>query len=68
MSFKPGDVVVRRSGGPVMIVEKIGHVAVFCTWFEKADQKRGHFAPAAIEIYENKRPARPLVGLSGVSS
>jgi uncharacterized protein YodC (DUF2158 family) len=39
MDFQPGDLVVLKSGGPKMTVEKIGNVnrdrAVFCTWFEK---------------------------------
>lgn len=56
MAFKAGDVVRLKSGGPAMTIEKIGqtggHEAVFCTWFEKNEQKRGHFAPVAVEADE----------------
>jgi uncharacterized protein YodC (DUF2158 family) len=66
MAFNPGDVVVIRSGGPVMTVERVGqsngHEAVFCTWFEKGKQERGHFAPAAIEIYKEEDPIYPQIG------
>ena len=41
MDFKIGDVVVFKSGGPIMTIEKIGHrnsvndeVVATCVWFE----------------------------------
>jgi uncharacterized protein YodC (DUF2158 family) len=54
-SFKPGDVVRLRSGGPVMTVESIGSMvsadSVNCVWFEKTKQMSGSFAPATLAKY-----------------
>ena len=60
MSFKAGDLVKLKSGGPVMTVEHAGEKAmteedlVWCVWFEKAGSKqnlqRDTFAPAVLEM------------------
>ena len=55
MDFTPGDLVVLKSGGPRMTVDKIGTVggqpAVFCVWFEKTELKHASFAPATLNKF-----------------
>ncbi|PZU29860.1 MAG: DUF2158 domain-containing protein [Stenotrophomonas sp.] len=36
MEFKPGDVVVLRSGGPKMTVSSLEGSRVWCVWFDAA--------------------------------
>jgi len=50
-SFKEGDVVQLKSGGPHMTVVKIGTYAIVggaqgaqCVWFDKTKQEKGVFA------------------------
>jgi len=59
MSFNPGDLVRLKSGGPLMVVERVGkdaHTgedAVWCTWSEKVGNRQvpQHevFAPIVLE-------------------
>lgn len=56
MSFEPGDVVLLKSGGPLMTVNKVakdmgGVEKVWCDWFEKTSLKHGTFSPASLEKY-----------------
>jgi len=46
--FKIGDVVVLKSGGPRMTVEKVDGTTVHCKWFEKDKQKQGTFDAAML--------------------
>ncbi len=55
--FKPKDVVVVISGGPVMTVtqcaeDQLGVMTVWCTWFDKNKPMNGTFPAAALKIYE----------------
>lgn len=56
--FNTGDVVQLKSGGPLMTIESVknndtsGRPTVYCTWFEKDEQKRGHFPLVGVETYE----------------
>lgn len=55
-TFRPGDVVRLKSGGPKMTVENAGEDAmtgqpfVTCVWFEKTAAKRHQFSPDALEL------------------
>jgi len=50
--FKPGDVVILKSGGPLMTIEgEKGKLGYPCRWFEGNDPKRGFFPPETIEKY-----------------
>ena len=49
MDFKPGDVVVLKSGGPLMTVEAVEPDRVYCIWFEGSAIKRDRFLPAVLE-------------------
>ena len=54
-TFKPGDIVMLKSGGPHMTVswcqEEFGSVRAFCEWFDdKHALKSGKFAPASLEL------------------
>ncbi|GHT61536.1 hypothetical protein FACS1894109_20170 [Spirochaetia bacterium] len=40
MEHSVGDVVVLKSGGPKMVIEKIGDAYIECVWF--SDQKVEH--------------------------
>jgi uncharacterized protein YodC (DUF2158 family) len=52
--FKPGDVVVLKSGGPKMTVEQIGNnnfdrPTVWCDWFEGNKKVSDTFPPTSLE-------------------
>lgn len=60
MSFKIGDLVVLKSGGPIMTVT---HPAdnlsdVYTTWFGGRKLERGGFPPAALEM-ASKEASKP---------
>jgi uncharacterized protein YodC (DUF2158 family) len=48
-SFKVGDVVQLKSGGPMMTVEEVEERTVFCIWFDKTERKAGRFNPATLD-------------------
>lgn len=55
-SFKKGDVVVLKSGGPLMTVHNIGNYTMvengaLCIWFEGAKRHEAVFDLEAIKIY-----------------
>jgi len=57
MEFKTGDVVVLKSGGPNMTVEKVGarnssnpEVVVHCVWFENEKDTEGKFLPETLML------------------
>jgi uncharacterized protein YodC (DUF2158 family) len=54
-SFKAGDVVKLRSGGPIMTVKGITATgsALFCMWFNDKDEVKEHlFAPEMLELVD----------------
>lgn len=58
VSFKSGDVVTLRSGGPKMTVrwveEELGTLAACCTWFDaKGETKEKTFLPAQLKLSDN---------------
>jgi uncharacterized protein YodC (DUF2158 family) len=55
-AFKPGDVVVLKSGGPKMTVEGSGSSGreVTCVWFAEEDVQRGVFAPETLRKLESE--------------
>jgi uncharacterized protein YodC (DUF2158 family) len=52
MTFKEGDVVTLKSGGPKMTVFKIDSVDVWCEWFDGNEHKRDYFTNSVLKIYE----------------
>lgn len=61
--FKPGDVVVLKSGGPKMTIAfraESGNAWV-CHWFEGATRRDGGFVPETL-----KKEGPPLAGAVGV--
>lgn len=57
--FKPGDVVILKSGGPKMTVRHIeehgytkGHVQ--CTWFDGSSFRVDSFQPTSIMICDHR--------------
>jgi uncharacterized protein YodC (DUF2158 family) len=53
--FKPGDVVMLKSGGPKMTVEYSGtdtynRAAVWCDWFEGNKKVSNTFPPTSLEV------------------
>jgi uncharacterized protein YodC (DUF2158 family) len=54
--FKPGDLVVLKSGGPVMTVESIdptlltGRPGIVCVWFAGAKRETAYFEEESIEL------------------
>ncbi|WP_233343589.1 YodC family protein [Burkholderia cepacia] len=57
-AFQKGDVVVLKSGGPLMTVSEIGNYSmsagvengVLCVWFEKSDAKEKVFDAAVLKV------------------
>jgi uncharacterized protein YodC (DUF2158 family) len=51
--FKPGDLVVLKSGGPVMTVDSIdqlmGGFGIACVWFAGAKRETAYFKKESIE-------------------
>jgi uncharacterized protein YodC (DUF2158 family) len=57
MSFKKGDLVVLKSGGPKMTVddpESGGRV--HCVWFAGAKRETGYFDPDTIQLASQEQP------------
>jgi len=59
MNFKAGDIVVLKSGGPKMTIEKIVHknepnpeIVAHCIWFENEQVKGDAFSIDIISLYE----------------
>jgi uncharacterized protein YodC (DUF2158 family) len=53
LTFKTGDVVYLKSGGPGMTVETVtGNVIIECTWFSHADDryKTHPFKPELLSV------------------
>jgi uncharacterized protein YodC (DUF2158 family) len=64
MAFNPGDVVLLKSGGPLMtVVRKTEPGDYACTWFEtpKGEYKVLNFAEALLEINSEHANSLPLV-------
>ena len=57
-SWKVGDVVMLKSGGPDMTVTRVeneqGTIFVFCSWFVGNKNEKGHFPPEALEAVRNR--------------
>lgn len=58
MDFKIGDVVVLRSGGPLMTIHNIGDYSnagfspgLLCVWFDDKKKVEAVFHPDAVEAY-----------------
>lgn len=53
-SFKLGDVVQLKSGGPKMTIisvpESVAYNQYGCSWFGGKKHERGHFPPEALEL------------------
>jgi len=54
MSFKVGDEVQAKSGGPVMTVQDVDKGRVYCKWYSNKEDKfnRESFPEEALELYE----------------
>ena len=57
-TFKAGDVVTLKSGGPNMTVQNadedpIGRLCVTCVWFDGKAMKQHDFSPDALEPARN---------------
>lgn len=52
-SFKPGDIVQLKSGGPPMTVVEFDayHQAFHCEWFKGASLEKANIAEAALKLY-----------------
>lgn len=62
MTVKIGDVVVLKSGGPLMTVSNIGNYinqglnpGVLCVWFEEKKKLESVFHPDVLELYDKER-------------
>jgi len=56
--MKQGDVVVLKSGGPLMTVEAVRVDGVLCVWFdEKNNHKQATFPEAMLSLYDDEAAA-----------
>jgi uncharacterized protein YodC (DUF2158 family) len=62
MTFKTGDIVRLKSGGPKMtVVQGMAATVIYCSWFEGEKYNRGAFPPDALDlILEDGEPAYPV--------
>lgn len=58
MSFKIGDTVQLKSGGPLMTVHAMDGAQATCVWFEKAERKEGVFSQETLELVNKPGPTR----------
>lgn len=50
-NFKPGDVVVLKSGGPKMTVTSVDNYLIYVSWFdEKNEAKHGSYPSESLKI------------------
>lgn len=60
MTFKPGDVVMLRSGSPAMTVKELGeHQDAHCLWFHGNDLHNDWFPLVTLKGAPTIRPAAP---------
>lgn len=56
MDFKSGDVVILKSGSPIMTIESIGEysgvVKAKCIWFDGSKKVSDTFELPTLEVYE----------------
>jgi uncharacterized protein YodC (DUF2158 family) len=60
MSFKPGDIVQLKSGGPRMTVDRLDHLdkGVHVAWFAGAKLEQGHFGNDSIVLAPAEEPKK----------
>jgi uncharacterized protein YodC (DUF2158 family) len=59
MDFKPGDVVIVRSGGVPMTVSKIVGDEIHCQWLDaKQKAQKGSFDAAVLKPFTRSGPMR----------
>jgi uncharacterized protein YodC (DUF2158 family) len=49
MTFKPGDKVVLKSGGPEMVVDGGGDETTTCTWFDGKKRMQAQFTTVTLD-------------------
>ncbi|MEZ8657028.1 YodC family protein [Vibrio splendidus] len=49
MSFKTGDIVKLKSGGPDMTVQSTSPIGYWCQWFAGKKMERGQFPKDSLE-------------------
>jgi uncharacterized protein YodC (DUF2158 family) len=61
VDFKPGDVVIVRSGGVPMTVSKIEGDEVHCQWLDaKQKAQKGSFDSAVLKPFTRSGPMKPV--------
>lgn len=65
--FRPGDVVVLKSGGPAMTVEEVGDYdpigpspGLKCIWFEGKEKQTDVFSPHSVELHQPNELSVPI--------
>lgn len=51
-SFRPGQLVQLRAGGPKMVVETSHDEYCYCSWFSGAKHNKERFSFAALQTYQ----------------
>jgi uncharacterized protein YodC (DUF2158 family) len=51
-NFNIGDVVVLKSGGPKMTVDRVEGGNMVCVWFDGNATKYGTFSSSALKVYD----------------
>jgi uncharacterized protein YodC (DUF2158 family) len=56
--FKPGDVVMLKSGGPKMTVDQLDGAKVWCDWFDGSKKFSDLFPSTSLEQSKQAKPSR----------
>lgn len=55
VGFKIGDIVLLKSGGPIMTVQSIKDETIYCTWFDDNNiRKQEYFNTETLKLKEKK--------------
>ena len=73
-TFKVGDQVQLKSGGPIMTIARVtevdedefaGGIRIGCQWFVKDEVKSHPFHPDVLELYDDENSAQSVMPLRG---
>lgn len=73
-AFSLGDIVVLKSGGPAMTIDKIvpaqygDPLKYYCRWFKGATAEGGSYTEHSLELFKKPTPLTPSTTASTTTS